>query len=388
MKTLTLQFLTYFKTILREPSTVIWSLLWPILLTLFYLVAFSGIGQGTLDSFTVAIHQDNSMKEVFTDIEFIDTIFVEDDTLGLQLLYPEDSKSSRIDSNSEEEKEVNRHPIAYLDKDNILHYPTEQAGATELAILRSVTDSIASSRPLIDEAIKNGVSPLQIVDLIDFEQPIRHKSSIGEMNPMALSYLAVFGMVTLMGMFGTLDFVAIIQADKSAIGVRQTVSPIKKSRLILMALLSTFIFTLLSAVLLIFFVHFAVGIELLANFWLNILLLTLPILGNLALGIWIGTLPVNSNIKPGIAMAFMLGFSSLAGLMSPDMVFMLRKSAPSVLSFNPVYRLSQALIRVNILDRDPQLGTYGLFFLAYILLFFVGSVFVLRRQQFKSLARN
>lgn len=388
MKTIAVQFITYFKTILREPSTVIWSVFWPILLTVFYIVAFSGLGQNSLDTFTIAIHRNNSMSSVFTGIEFIDTTLVDEDQAGLDLLYPQNVEENLDRSVEETNEAIRQRPLAYLDAENVLHYPSEKANSTELTILRSITDSIASSRPLIRDAIGNGVSPLQISKLIDFEQPINNKTVIREMVPMTLPYLAIFGMVTLMGTFATQDFVRMIQADQSTIGVRQAISPIRKSRLILMAILSSFIFILISGIALIFFMHFVAEVELLSNFWTNLLLLTLPILGNLALGIWIGTLPVSSSVKPGICMAFMLGLSSMAGLMTPDIVYMLRENAPILLDLNPVYRLSQAFIRVNVLSYDPQLGTYGLYFLIYILIFVGASVFVLRRQQFKSLARN
>lgn len=388
MKTIAVQFTSYFKTILREPSIVIWSILWPILLTVFYIVAFSGIGQSTLDSFTIAIHRNNNMATVFTGIEFIDTTLVDEDQAGLDLLYPQADDASRDGSVDEASETMRRKPIAYLDEENVLHYPSEKANNTELTILRSITDSIASSRPLIQDAIRDGVSPLQINKLIDFEQPIKNKTVIGEMAPMTLPYLAIFGMVTLMGSFATQDFVRLIQADQSTIAVRQAISPVRKSRLILMAILSSFIFILISGVLLIFFMHFAAGIDLLSHVWTNLFLLALPILGNLALGIWIGTLPLNSSIKPGICMAFMLGFASLAGLMTPDIVYMLRENMPILLDLNPVYRLSQALIRVNILGYDPQLGSYGLYFLIYTLIFVGASSFILSRRQFKSFARN
>lgn len=394
MKTLMLQLTTYFKTMLREPVFVIWSILWPCLLTVFYIIAFSGIGKESLEPFTVAIHRDNISRSVFSDIEIMDVTIVEEDSAGLDLLYPQESNADNTAADQAEaaadqsETTDTARPIAYLDKDNTLHYPTEKANAVELSILRTITDSIASSQPLIEEAVRNGVPPSRIMELIDFEQPIENRTVLGAMDPMSIPYLAIFGMVTLMGSFSSQDFVVMIQADQSVIGVRQAISPIKKSRLIFMAILSSFIFIMLAAIFLIFFMHFVAGIELLPNFWLNVLLLALPILGNLALGTWIGVLPVSAALKPGICMVFMLGFSTLAGLMTPDLVYMLRQRAPIVLELNPVYRLSQALMRVNLLDRSPRLESYALFFLIYTLIFVAGSIFVLRRQQFKSLARN
>ena len=181
MKAHKIQFVTYVKTLVREPASLIWTVLWPILLCTFYVIAFSGLWDSELTTLPLAIHEDNPSVFIYEAIEPFELHMVADDETGDRSLYQEENPV-----------------IGYIDKDDVLHFKPGDEQSSELGIVQNILDSITGSASLLKDAYREGVKPWESAKLIHFVQDINSEYELQAANPMAITYFSLFGMTTMM----------------------------------------------------------------------------------------------------------------------------------------------------------------------------------------------
>ena len=201
-----------------------------------------------------------------------------------------------------------------------------------------------------------------------------------------IEFYTLIAMTALYG--GILSIVTINQsmANLSSKGKMVSISPTKKSTIILSSLLASYIAQIIGLAILFAYTIFVLNVDYGSNIGLVILLAVVGSLAGLSLGLVVGTLfKTNENAKTGILLSITMLGCYLSGMMGITMKYVVDKNASIVNKLNPASMITDGFYSLYYYD---TLGRYW-FDVASLLIFagilIVISLFSLRRQRYDSI---
>ena len=93
----------------------------------------------------------------------------------------------------------------------------------------------------------------------------------------------------------------------------------------------------------------------------------------------------SEGLKTGILVAITMLMSFLAGMMSPDIKYSIRLSAPWAEVVNPVSQITNAFYSIYYYDGGPKFYTCIAILCMFAVIFSTVTYYVTRRQQYASL---
>ena len=383
------------KTLLKNRMLVFWTFAFPILLGLFFNMAFSSIEESeTFDALDIAVVNDDNFKsnEAFQ------------------------GALKELSSNDNENKIFN---IKYVNldkakkllyKDKIVGYLVFNDEKPEIVvttngsyetILKNVIDEISqtifiTSTVMEDEITKQIIKGNHQIDYQDLSNQVKQKiesanSNIEDTSSNHLSYVLIefytlIAMTCLYG--GVVSMEAMNQSlpNMDSKGKRISVSPTNKFTIVLSSLLASYIVQLIGVFLLFAFLLFVLKIDFGSHILLCILLSIIGSLAGLSIGLFVSTvLKTNENTKVGIIISISMVYSFLSGMMGITMKYIIDKNVPLLNQINPANMITDgfySLYYYNTLDR--YIGNIiSLVIFSVILLTISGMV--LRRQKYDSI---
>ena len=383
------------KTLLKNRMLVFWTFAFPILLGLFFNMAFSSIEESeTFDPLDIAVVNDDNFKsnEAFQ------------------------GALKELSSNDNENKVFN---IKYvnldkakklLSKDKIVGYLVFNDEKPEIVvttngsyetILKNVIDEISqtifiTSTVMEDEITKQIIKGNHQIDYQALSNQVKQKiesanSNIEDTSSNHLSYVLIefytlIAMTCLYG--GVVSMEAMNQSlpNMDSKGKRISVSPTNKFTIVLSSLLASYIVQLIGVFLLFAFLLFVLKIDFGSHILLCILLSIIGSLAGLSIGLFVSTvLKTNENTKVGIIISISMVYSFLSGMMGITMKYIIDKNVPLLNKINPANMITDgfySLYYYNTLDR--YIGNIiSLVIFSVILLTISGLV--LRRQKYDSI---
>lgn len=340
-----------FKDMFRDKSMTFWMLIYPIVLVSFFYTAFSGITSGGIEKINLGIEKGNDSAYILEDTKILNLIEIE----------AEDIKSLL------EDKSID----GFADKD--LNLLVDREGPNQ-TILKSILDTIKQT-VLLDV-------PIERLDLsVNYLTPESQQA-----NGLLVIFYSLIAMVSAYGVFPGIEITNLTQANLTPLGARLNMSPIKKSTLLISGILVGLFMNLLSNILLFSFIHFVLDLELIKNLAATSLFILLGNLFGISLGIFIGASNRKSpGFKNMLAISSTLFLSFVAGLMSPDIKYMIEEKAPIVGKINPMSVITNNLYRINLLDNTTGLSSGLFILLVYSLILMTGSYIFLRRKNYDSI---
>lgn len=383
------------KTLLKNRMLVFWTFAFPILLGLFFNMAFSSIEESeTFDALDIAVVNDDNFKnnEAFQ------------------------SALKELSSNDNENKIFN---IKYvnldkakklLSKDKIVGYLVFDDEKPEIVvttngsyetILKNVIDEISqtifiTSTVMEDEITKEIIKGNNQIDYQALSNQVKQEiasanSNIEDTSSNHLSYVLIefytlIAMTCLYG--GVVSMEAMNQSlpNMDSKGKRISVSPTNKFTIVLSSLLASYIVQLIGVFLLFAFLLFVLKIDFGSHILLCILLSIIGSVAGLSIGLFVSTvLKTNENTKVGIIISISMFYSFLSGMMGITMKYIIDKNVPLLNKINPANMITDgfySLYYYNTLDR--YIGNIiSLVIFSVILLTISGLV--LRRQKYDSI---
>lgn len=340
-----------FKNMFRDMSFTFWGLIYPIVLVWFFYTAFSGITNGEISKINVGVEAGNRSTYILETVD---------------ILNPIEIKKEEVNSSLENE-EID----AFVDKDlNLLVY---KSGLNQ-TIVKGVIDTIKQTIALGQSA--KGLD-LNVNYL---------KEQAQESNGMLVIFYSLIAMVSAYGVFPGIEITNLVQANLTPLGARLNTVPVKKSSLLVSGILVGLFMNLMSNILLLLFIHFVLKMDIIRNLAYSSIFIILGNLFGISLGIFIGS----SNKKgPGfknmLAIGSTLTLSFIAGLMSPDIKYIIETKFPLVGKINPMSLITNNLYRINLLNNTKNLIQGALLLGFYSLLLIVGSYIFLRRKSYDSI---
>lgn len=337
----------------RDKMFVFWTFMYPIILASFFYLAFGKLLTAPDFTIQVGIHPENQIKGILKDIEIL--------------------KLQEMDSADVEKALTEKEISSYIDKDsNLVVMQSDMSQTT----VKNILDSIKQMFYFFENS--NTISE------IDFSKryvEVKEQS----ISPMSIIFYTLLAMVSFYGFFGGIEIMSNFQANISELGKRMNLSPIKKGRYILSAVLITFGLNVFANLTVILFINYVLKIELFVNYGQSILMVLLGNIWGICFSIYIGSESrISAPMKNVIGIALPIFLASLAGMISVDIKGMILKHFPIIDRINPISIITNGLYRANLLSR-PEIVWEGVGILLGMSFFFIIlSVQALRRNQYDS----
>lgn len=383
------------KTLFRKKELIFWTFAFPIILGTFFNLAFSDIEKSEkLDIISIAIVENDNYK----DNEIYKSAFMElsdnnsDDKLfDIQYITEEQAEKLLND------KEI----VGYLKLINDEPQLTFSTSGINETIFKYVVEEIAQTSNIIknlsEEEIKNEMMKgnyninyesiyNKINSLIKEDNVKLNNISNNNLSYTMIEFYSLIAMTCLYG--GLLGMVAINQvlANMSSEGKRISVSPTKKSKLILSSLFASYIIQIIGVSLLFLYTIFVLKVDYGNNLLLLALLTMIGSLAGLSLGVAIATtIKANDNAKTGIIIAITMIGCFLTGMMSPTIKYIVDKNIPIINKINPANMITDGFYSLYYYDTLNRYVFNIVSLLIFAIILILISYISLRRQKYDSI---
>lgn len=329
----------------KNKVLVFWSLVFPLLLGLFFTAAFSNLDTlNVVKKIPVGIVVSENSDSQNTDL-FIKTA-KEIKSNDQKMFIPVVLSEKQADQQLLDEKIAGYYTLSDDDLSLTIN---------KQSIQQNVLDSF------MNQFLQSKIT----IDTLQKEDPALLASSITEKIGQTNNYISVknataskgsqksfffftlIGMSCMFGMFWGIVNANDEQANQSANGIRLSMTPKNKLLIVLTNLASSFTIFVTELFFILGFSHFVYGVDF-GDRWLLILLTcALAAITALSLGVLFGNLlKVPLNQKISLAVTFQMTCSFLAGMMSPDIKLLVNEHLPWLNAINPVSLVSEALYKL------------------------------------------
>lgn len=384
------------KTLFKNRMLIFWTYAFPIILGIFFYMAFSDI--------------ESSEKLDIIDIAVVDNTYFQDNHVAketFRILSDKDSKEqlfhTRYVSENEAKKLLNDEKITgyVLTGKSDIKVVVAASGINE-TVLKSVVDDILQNTKIVEKAIENGTKKAMIVNagdipyekiykdavcLITDSQEVKIKNiSSDNLSHTMIEYYTLIAMACLYS--GILGMVAMNQnmPNMTHIGKRVGVSPTSKIKLVLSSVLAGYIVQLIGLAVLFVFTIFVLGVDYGDKIPYIVLLAMAGCLSGLSIGIAVGTLlKANENTKTGIIISITMAGCFFSGMMGITMKYVVDTNIPLLNKINPASMITDGFYSLYYYETMDRY-----FFDLVSLLIFAGILICLsftglRRQTYDSI---
>ena len=383
------------KTLFRNRMLIFWTFAFPIIMAVFFNLAFSNILESEkFDVIDIAIVK----NEDFENNEAYKMVFEE--------LSDEKSENYMFNTSYVTEEEAmdllkNDKIVGFLKLEGNSPKVTFVKNGTNQTIFKYVVEEVAQRTNMINNIVEQemtkemmpGNTNIDINEIVQKAYQMSNEDSVKlknisnkNLNYMMIEFYTLIAMTCLYG--GAFGMVAVNQnlANMSSKGKRISVSPIKKAKLILGSVCAGYIAQLLGLALLFVFTIFALKVDYGSNIGLICLLAMAGSFAGLAIGVAIATvLKASENAKTGILIAYTMFGCFLSGMMGVTLKYVIDKNVPIINKLNPASMITDGFYSLYYYDTLDRYFTNlcGLLIFAFILIAI--SIISLRRQKYDSI---
>ena len=380
---------------------IFWTFAFPIILGIFFNMAFSSIEENEkLSIIPIAIIENEElennkiMKETFkslsdekneehffdttyTDLENAKKLLEEEKIVGY--LYLTETPEIVIRKNGIEETILKQVTEEILETENMIKNISEKKVEENIHLVMQNKEKVD-----VEEIVATTVN--EIVKKIDSFTANIENTSNANLSYTMIEYYTLIAMACLYG--GILGMVAINQnlANMSNNGKRVAVSPTSKMKLIISSSLASYLTQILGVILLFLYTLFVLKVDYGNNLLLVLLLAMVGSFAGLTMGIAIScACKANENTKLGIIISITMLGCFLSGMMGITMKYIVDTNLPFLNKINPASMITDgfySLYYYNTLDRY-LFNLVSLFLFSILML--VIAIFHLRRQKYDSI---
>ena len=339
------------KNLFRDFGFSFWSLAYPLILSVFFYLSFSGMMNIELENINLGIEKGNRIGYILEEIEILNI--------------------HNISQDQAIEKLNNDEIHGFIDED--LNLMVKKSGINQ-TIIKEIIEQIKQmerlNRPI-------GNYDFEVDYILDRNQ---------NANPIIVTFYSLIAMVSTYGVFAGIVTVILIQANLTDIGARLSITPLKKYNFLIAGFIVALTLNLFANGVLFIFIKYALKIQLFNEIKYSSIFVILGNVFGTALGIFIGASNKRShNVKTLMAVATTLILSFLSGMMGPHIKVMLDKNIPILGRINPIAIISNNLYRINLLESTKSVKEGILILSLYSILLVFSSYIFLRRRNYDSI---
>ena len=383
------------KTLFKNKVLIFWTFAFPIILGLFFNMAFSNIEKDEmLQVFDIAVVDNEEFRDQDIYVDALSELSNDD---NLDKLF--NIKYVSLNDADELLDDAKIEGYIYF-SDNKPNIVVKESG-TYQTIIRFVIDEIEQNKIMVNDLIGKEIEEYMldgnysfnketivsnILDKINKDKVNLKNISNSNLSYMTIEYYTLIAMACMYG--GMLGLTAIngCLANMSNKGKRIAVSPTKKSIIVLSSLIGAYFVSLVGISLLILFLLFVLKV----NFGNNVpLIIILSLVGDLAgisLGVLIAScLRVSEGAKTGITIAITMFLSVLSGMMGVTLKYVIDKNIPIINLINPNNLITDGFYSLYYFDTLDRYFRDIIYLLIFILICLIFSFFSLRREKYDSI---
>lgn len=382
------------KILFRDKMLIFWTFAFPILLGIFFNLAFKDIEKNeVLDIIDIAVIDNDDLKQNITLKKTIEALSDESSDAHLfNTKYLKEEEALRLLQDNQ--------ISGYIISSNGSASLVAAQNGIESTIIKYVLDEISSSRTIADNLIEERLKKASPEDLLNpsalyqhiYEEvitiqnsssPSIQKNTSHHLSYTMIEYYTLIAMSCLYG--GILGLVAISHnlANMSSRGRRSSICPLSKGKTIISSLLASYLVQLLGVAILLAFLYFIIKADFGDNFLYVILLAIAGSLTGLSLGTFLGAvLKTNENTKTSILLSITLFGCFLSGMMGPQIKYLVDKTVPFVNKINPAGLITDGFYSLYYYSSMTRYTTDIITLLIISLILIIISALSLRRQKY------
>lgn len=381
------------KTLFKNKVLIFWTFAFPIVLGLFFNMAFSNIEKDEkLQVFDIAVVNNNAFQKEKIYQDALKKLEHGKDKL-FNIKYVSQKKANKLLNNSDIKGYIifkNDKPEAVI-KENGTYQTIIKFVITEINQNKIMIENL--SKKEVEDEIANGnvsIDQEKIVDnilnKIKSEKVEFKNISNSNLSYMQIEYYTLIAMACMYG--GMLGLTAINNslANMSSKGKRISVSPNKKSVIVLSSAIGSYIVSLVGLVLLLVFLKLILKVDFGNNAFLVILLSLVGNLAGISLGVLIASIfRVSEGAKTGITIAITMFLSVLSGMMGVTLKYVIDKNIPVVNLINPNNLITDGFYSLYYYDTLSRYFRDISYLLIFIIICLTISFISLRREKYDSI---
>ena len=381
------------KTLFKNKVLIFWTFAFPIILGLFFNMAFSNIEKDEkLQVFDIAVVNNNQFQKEKIYQEALKKLSHGKDKL-FNIKYVSQKKADSLLNNSDIKGYIifkNDKPEVVI-KENGTYQTIIKFVITEINQNKIMIENL--SKKEVENEITNGnfsITQEKIVDnilnKIKNEKIELQNISNSNLSYMQIEYYTLIAMACMYG--GMLGLTAINNslANMSSKGKRVSVSPNKKSVIVLSSAIGSYIVSLVGLVLLLVFLKLILKVDFGDNAFLVILLSMTGSLAGISLGVLIASIfRVSEGAKTGITIAITMFLSVLSGMMGVTLKYVIDKNIPVVNLINPNNLITDGFYSLYYYDTLNRYFRDISYLLIFIIICLTISFVSLRREKYDSI---
>lgn len=380
------------KILFKNKVLIFWTFAFPIILGLLFNMAFSNIEKDEmLKVFSIAVVSNDNSKEQEIYKETLEKLSTGDARL-FNLKYVDEEEANRLLDESEIE--------GYVVISNDVKVVIKENGSNQ-TIIKFVIQEIKQNKKIVEDLslkeiekeTSNGNYSFDTTEIVNniLTKINSQEVSLNSLSSSNLSYMTIeyYTLIAMACMYtGMLGLTSINNclANMSNKGKRISVSPNKKSTIVLSSLIGSYIVSLLGLSILLLFLLFVLKVDFGNNMLLVILLSMIGSLAGISLGVLVASVfKLSEGAKTGIIIAISMFLSVLSGMTGVTLKYVIDTNVPIVNLINPNNLITDgfySLYYYNTLDRYFRDLIYLIIF---VIICLVISFFSLRREQYDSI---
>lgn len=380
------------KILFKNKVLIFWTFAFPIILGLLFNMAFSNIEKDEmLKVFSIAVVSNNNSKEQEIYKETLEKLSTGDARL-FNLKYVAEEEANRLLDESEIE--------GYVVISDDVKVVIKENGSNQ-TIIKFVIQEIKQNKKIVEDLslkeiekeTSNGNYSFDTTEIVNniLTKINSQEVSLNSLSSSNLSYMTIeyYTLIAMACMYtGMLGLTSINNclANMSNKGKRISVSPNKKSTIVLSSLIGSYIVSLLGLSILLLFLLFVLKVDFGNNMLLVILLSMIGSLAGISLGVLVASVfKLSEGAKTGIIIAISMFLSVLSGMTGVTLKYVIDTNVPIVNLINPNNLITDgfySLYYYNTLDRYFRDLIYLIIF---VIICLVISFFSLRREQYDSI---
>ena len=380
------------KILFKNKVLIFWTFAFPIILGLLFNMAFSNIEKDEmLKVFSIAVVSNDNSKEQEIYKETLEKLSTGDARL-FNLKYVDEEEANRLLDESEIE--------GYVVISDDVKVVIKENGSNQ-TIIKFVIQEIKQNKKIVEDLslkeiekeTSNGNYSFNTTEIVNniLTKINSQEVSINSLSSSNLSYMTIeyYTLIAMACMYtGMLGLTSINNclANMSNKGKRISVSPNKKSTIVLSSLIGSYIVSLLGLSILMLFLLFVLKISFGNNMLLVILLSMVGSLAGISLGVLVASVfKLSEGAKTGIIIAISMFLSVLSGMTGVTLKYVIDTNIPIINLINPNNLITDgfySLYYYNTLDRYFR---DLLYLIIFVIICLVISFFSLRREQYDSI---
>lgn len=380
------------KILFRSKQLIFWTFAFPIILGLFFNMAFKDIEKNEkLDIIDIAVVNNSYYKN--------------DDILKKSLKELGNKKSKnqifniKYTSLSKSKKLLSSDKIIgyLLINENGTNITVKRSGIDE-TIFRFIIDEVNITKEIFKNVIKNyNVSSYQNTN-IDYKkiyndvlQMMNKKSNIKDISSENLSYTMIeyYTLIAMACLYGGIISMYITNkrlANMNSVGKRTSTSCINKGSMLLSSLLASYIVQLLGLLLLFIFTIFIINVDYGTNLLYVLLISLVGSFAGLSFGVFVATtFKKNETVKIGILISVTMLFCLLSGMMGITLKYVIDKNIPFLNIINPASMITDGFYSLYYYDTINRFRFDIISLIMFSIIMILISYKGLRREKYDSI---